>query len=785
MFRRQVYYYASVVFLVVWIVYTVSVINRPYVGLELEHVNEQWIVTYSDPQGEGYKAGIRVGDLIIKINQRDPGTNRFVQIWSEAEGASTLEVRKLDQKNDQIINIPVLPLQNGLSSFPLVILGFVFWLLGFLTWFKRPLLVQARSFFWLNWFIGLALVVSPASSRDLLLARESESIFFSAVPIFLINFASVFPTKKKRRINQLGSLIVTLLFAVILTITVLQSIGIVHDYSLLKKLVLSTMSIGIFIVLENLSVSLKAPKDKPENNQAVLLLLSIILGFTPFILLTDIPMIFGFQLIVDAHISTLFISVIPAFWYYVIVNKYLPDSRRIFGKVISYFFAGIIMSLAAFCLLFFAGVLKDLSFGALLDWFSLTIMVMVGFNLICLLMSKLFNKFGLLTGEQALSQRVLKLNERLTSLREGEGVLEEVVNCLGIEGAFIVAENANGTYLKKAAGGFEGNPDEQAELETYFQTDQRNNLGAKKLSDDFPAEFYIFLEYNDFNCGIFLGHRLSYTKLQEEDLPLITLISNQAAQRYLTTYIIKELSQEIQEISQKSLNHQRKIQRMRRITGSLFKSIEQERKSIARDIHDGPLQLALDLNRWLDEIAEECPSAENSKSFQAISRQREIIRNLNFELRSICSDLRPPSLSDLGLFSAIESLCEETMQNGSILISLEMAGFNEEISLREEIEITAYRFIQEGIANTVKHSGSSEIMIKIELDDSKLELSIRDYGKGFDIGKIDDVPLTSDHFGLIGMKERLQNIGGELQINSLITQGTTLKASIPIKKGER
>ena len=68
MFRRQAYYYASVAFLVMWFVYTVSVINHPYIGFELANVNGQWIVTYTDPQGEGYKLGVRVGDIIVKIN---------------------------------------------------------------------------------------------------------------------------------------------------------------------------------------------------------------------------------------------------------------------------------------------------------------------------------------------------------------------------------------------------------------------------------------------------------------------------------------------------------------------------------------------------------------------------------------------------------------------------------------------------------------------------------------------------------------------------------------------
>lgn len=161
---------------------------------------------------------------------------------------------------------------------------------------------------------------------------------------------------------------------------------------------------------------------------------------------------------------------------------------------------------------------------------------------------------------------------------------------------------------------------------------------------------------------------------------------------------------------------------------------------------------------------------------------REVIENLNFELRSICSDLRPQTLTDLGLLYAIQTLCEEKMEHESVLISLETIGINEGVRLKEDIELVAYRFLQEGITNAIKHSGSSKITIKIELSITKLELIIRDFGDGFDIGKIKDWQLTSDHFGLVGMKERLEGLGGELQVSSAISQGTILKATIPLRE---
>ena len=95
MFRRQAYYIASAAFVLLLLLYTIAISNQAYVGLDLTTVNGRWIVTLSDPHGEGYKLGIRVGDQILKINNQDTGVYHFVQKWSQAEGASSIQFKRV------------------------------------------------------------------------------------------------------------------------------------------------------------------------------------------------------------------------------------------------------------------------------------------------------------------------------------------------------------------------------------------------------------------------------------------------------------------------------------------------------------------------------------------------------------------------------------------------------------------------------------------------------------------------------------------------------------------
>ncbi len=403
---------------------------------------------------------------------------------------------------------------------------------------------------------------------------------------------------------------------------------------------------------------------------------------------------------------------------------------------------------------------------------------MVCYSLIRGGISKLLEKSGFLIEKQYFKRRVLKLNESLASINEEYQILEGMVKSLKIEGALIIIEDSNRGYSKKAVGRFLEKPNEQIKLEQFFRTDQRINLAARILADDFPAEIYIPFSSEEFACGIFIGHRHSQVKFEPDELPIITLIASQLAQRLKIVFEIKELSKEIKLLTQVSQESQRRNQGLQGITTSLFRNLEKERKFIACEIHDGPLQLGLDLKRWLKYIIEE--GKANNETEKAILYMQELVEDLNFELRLISNNLRPPTLTDLGLFPAIELMCKEIMLKELLLISLEMVDVDREERFSEEVELAAYRFLQEGIMNAVKHSGSSKLKIHIFMNESVIELTVSDSGKGFDTSEIENWSLTGAHFGIIGMKERIESLGGNFQIISAIHRGTMLKASIPL-----
>ena len=782
-FRRQAYYIASVAFIVLGLLYFIVTINQPYIGLNMKDINGQWFVTTADPNGEGYQAGIRVGDIVLKINEDVSSRYHNVKKWSQAEGASSIEFRKSDQPTNIFFKLPIrTDWLRYFEEIPLKILGFVFGLMGFITWFKRPFLVQARALFWLNWIIGLAIVFAPASSRSLLFARELEYISMSLFPVFLINLVSVFPKDNRNRTNRFSRHIFVIIAIIIIIFTILQSNGIIDNVSLLRKLVMSNVIIALLLALGNLGLLIKLPKDNPERNQAGILFLGIVIGFFPFVLLTAVPQLFNFQPIRFYISSSLFMSFVPVAWYYVIVNKYLPDSRRLFEKIISFLVTGIIVSFVVSYILYFLKLVTTLNLEVYLALLFLTILFIACISFIRVVISKLLGKSGFFKDTQGL---VLKLNESLNLINEEERILEEVVKRLAIEGAFIVIEDRKGGYRKKAVGRFLRKPSKQIELEEFFQADQKIDLKAEILPETFSAEIYVPVVYDNYSCGIFLGHRYSRIKFEQAELPLITLISSQLAQRLIMMFVIKELTKEIKLLDKNSQESQRRNQELQRkvqgLQGSityLFRIIEQEKRVIASAINHGALRLGLDLNSGLKYLNDECQIGDD-KAVRAISHMREQAENLNYELRLIAEDLRPLVLR-LGLYNAVELLCDELMIKELTQVSLEIVGMDREDRFKEEIELVAYSFLQKGIRNSVIHSGFYKVWVNIEMIGANLELTVIDRSMGFDTSKIIEWLMTGTHFGIAGMKERIESLGGNLRITSGSDPGTTLKATIPV-----
>lgn len=201
---------------------------------------------------------------------------------------------------------------------------------------------------------------------------------------------------------------------------------------------------------------------------------------------------------------------------------------------------------------------------------------------------------------------------------------------------------------------------------------------------------------------------------------------------------------------------------------------EDQRRKLSRELHDEPLQLFLHLARNLDalRLAPDVPPAAARELAQA----RDQALQAAVQLRSLARSLRPPALDQLGLVPAVSSLLSEVEEGCDLDIGFEAKG--KERRLPPELELGAFRIVQEAVRNAMRHAQARHLDVAIDFSESSLYLGVRDDGCGFDPDG--DEAQASEHLGLLGMRERSRLLGGSLSISSASGVGTSVSATIPL-----
>lgn len=216
------------------------------------------------------------------------------------------------------------------------------------------------------------------------------------------------------------------------------------------------------------------------------------------------------------------------------------------------------------------------------------------------------------------------------------------------------------------------------------------------------------------------------------------------------------------------------FQQQKNIGYKIIQAQETERKRVAREIHDGPAQSLADviLNT---EIVEKMLSVKPEKVKEEINQIRGKVRDTLQEIRRIIHQLRPMGLDDLGLIPTLRRYCEDFSEKNKIIV--EFVLFGREERFENIVEVTLFRIVQEALQNVYKHSEASTVLVKVEVDKT-IRIIVRDNGVGFDPNEV-LTDINAEKYGILGIKERVNLLKGELEIKSVIGKGTILVAQIP------
>jgi len=216
----------------------------------------------------------------------------------------------------------------------------------------------------------------------------------------------------------------------------------------------------------------------------------------------------------------------------------------------------------------------------------------------------------------------------------------------------------------------------------------------------------------------------------------------------------------------------------RRLLAQTIRSREDERTWLAAELHDGPIQRLTAVGYGFEEacLVLDLHGPESSKPLLTSVRQQ--LKEEVSGLRGLMTQLRPPALDEQGLRLALRDLTDGFARRSSIPVTLDMGL---DVRIDRDAETVLYRVVQEALTNVSKHAQASRVEVLIDIVDGEVSLSVRDDGVGFDLGQTPQF-VARGHFGLAGMRERIELAGGRCTIESTTGRGTSVSACLPVEE---
>ncbi len=220
-------------------------------------------------------------------------------------------------------------------------------------------------------------------------------------------------------------------------------------------------------------------------------------------------------------------------------------------------------------------------------------------------------------------------------------------------------------------------------------------------------------------------------------------------------------------------------EQLRLLAHEIVSAQEEERRRIARELHDETGQLLTALKLSLEMLGEDLVEARSDekavqRGYKQLSSAIALSERTMAHIRGLVHNLRPTALDDLGLSSALEGLCYDFAATGGVAIDYQY-NVDESLALSGSVQIVAYRFVQEALTNVSKHAGASRVAVSVEMAGDSIRFTVEDDGAGF------DERAAGDGLGILGMRERLESVGGTLEIRSEPGKGARLTARIPVE----
>lgn len=757
-------------------------IQHPYTGMIWSY--QTGSVLDVDPQGPAFSY-FEPGDLVRSIDGIVPYQARGLPgkqsgdtvTFTFEKGEEHLRVRLL------LVQPPIEVLFNRLST---LVIALSFWLLGVLVVAFNQQDRSATMFFFFSHTFSVVLSLGAVSAiAPLWIGWLFSLMLWWMGPVVLhthlILSQPMFSANRGK--------VLTSIYFLALVFTIVDFIRLSKAAPGLQEIKYAWLGICLVastLILIHASHSGKSVELRRKMKIAGL---SALIAFLPFVLFSLLPNALVGQYILPYEISFLALPVLPLGYGYAILRYRLIRIERYVNR--SFAYALVVLIIGAFYGLVYLSIPHVLpgNHGEVsIIGLGTTLLLIVGAHPLYKILQRWVNK--VFYGGWYDDRVVVKQVSRALTQAEGDVCSIASILCqalqktLQLEYATLVLRDGrviSTEHLPRLSGNNTLIDEETSVVRLFdeLQTKVGREIGTgyelidvlhssgfgKRLIIGRKPQFWLLISGKHSYRGLLiLGYGFGGGEFAPSDLEILEVVIRQAGAALENEFLLEEVRQRSMQI--KDLHRQ------------VLMARDEERKQVARDLHDKTVQALVGINYQMSDVRA-CVNHELTPKFADLQEQ---VRMVMRDLRQVCADLRPPALDALGLIPTIKSRIAELQAQVPFEIKL-CVSEPDKLDIPEDVTLCIYRFFQEAILNIQKHAGASIVSVYFTIDpDERFTLSINDDGRGFEPPTNLGLLVQARHFGLVGLQEQVEAIGGKLTIQSAPGAGCCITASVPINR---
>lgn len=742
----------------------------PASGGHYEVVENELVVTRFDPGGNLETLGASSGDVIELIN----GTSA-VDAFVAGERIDNLDFRPADSAPGENLTHVAINL-NATSlitdAIGLNIVGLAFAVMAMLIYLRAKPSTNTVLFSYMSISGAISVAIGPASVANQPWGRLAmgAAVYLASVLFlaFFANFtrssvATAFSgdeTTDRRFSFKAWTPEIWVLIAIASTVPwMLTAAGIGELFSVLRIGMLLLLVLALAGAIGMLAYRLRTA-ERENQVQLRIVTLGTAIGLVPFMWLTAIPMLVTGSEIVQGDISVIGFILIPISFGYAIAKHDLMGIRRLFHRGAAY------AIISAAIIMVYGTILTGLNLlapdsaatgpiqGALLVLMFAAAPTLTSVRRTALRIVDRILYDGAVTQEDLVSAiSTVSANET-----DSERALDRAISFTGqgfdVEYAALVRFRDDGPTVEQTY-----NDPEPQIVNSLLAITQPATRGAKRSrlpGSDQAILIGALRDAGKESRAIVLGPKVSEDAFTDEEVDLLNTVTAVVSTALNRIRLIAEVQQQSEQLKNMGTEMQN-IQ-------------ESERQEISAYLHDEPLQKLAYVNSRVREM-------------DIDEELKRLLDDVVRDLRGTSASLSPEMLRSHGLMSALKWMVQDQQKRGPFKVFLEIQGMQDADRLTDDVELTIYRSTQEALNNARKHANAKSVWVKLNKSKNQIDLAIEDNGVGIKATTSDMEERSPDQgLGLRGLKQRVTNLGGTLEIVPRPSRGTAFVVKLPLSE---